>query len=608
MKIRGQYCIYPEFAHISYSRLILKAMEFLKPKITINQHKYTILDQIGEGAYAFVYRVKQSTGRIAFPLSTTATSSSSTREDQCFAIKKIICQLDEQLVEAKKEIAFLRKVNHPNIMKLIDCDIVHFPKKGSVTEHDEVYMLLPLYHTNVQALVSQGKGYPNSVFGVESMVLRRILMDCCRGLLAIHQAGYRHADFKPGNILLTKDHRAVLTDFGSVCPLKTIVTSRLEALRVQEEAAVATTASYRSPELFDTPSQCVIDERADVWSYGCTLYFMMYSSNPFEVGKEGLSTLAVQSAHYSLPRPSKWPDEYDHIIKGCLQVDCKDRFSMESLLTRIEGLMSLKSQPMDQQPINVDDTALDESASLQLPASDVNMPEEALEAVNEAALPITNDDEEFGDFESAPIDENKGREAMSHVQQSSEQHQVVKTVFATMLRPRGIMRQVVVKAVCLIILKDRIIIRKSIDPDSKIHEIISLKHPIRLQSAGLDVAVSSGLGPHQLIIQGSFFKLQANSSVSISPSAVRLSGLGSSQRFSSRSSDRSISDITMNDSPSSSSKTPAGFMLDPESSLTDSSLCLGFESSEILADVRGHLQQLLSSELITLDDPTKKLV
>ncbi len=46
------------------------------------------------------------------------------------------------------------------------------------------------------------------------------------------------------------------------------------------------TATYRAPELLDVPSYCVIDERVDVWSLGCTLYHAMYGASPFQAAMD----------------------------------------------------------------------------------------------------------------------------------------------------------------------------------------------------------------------------------------------------------------------------------------------------------------------------------
>jgi len=272
----------------------------LKPTVIVNEKKYKIMKQIGEGGFAFVYNV-MSTGK----------GDSGER----YALKKMICQTDEQLDEAKKEIDTMIKIKHTNVLPLIEFAYV-LNKKGQ----KEVLLVLPLYHGSVQTQIDHGPGYPHCAF-TDGLDVLKIMRQIVEGLSAIHASGLRHADLKPANILINECFQAVITDFGSVSSAPITVKSRAEALEVQEKAASFTTASFRAPELYNTPSSCEVGFASDVWSLGCLFYCMLYSRSPFESAVEGLSTLSIMSAQYQIPESNLWPEEYITMLSGCMTVD-----------------------------------------------------------------------------------------------------------------------------------------------------------------------------------------------------------------------------------------------------------------------------------------------
>lgn len=278
----------------------------LKPAIVVNGKKYKIMNQIGEGAFGYVYHVK---------------STHANDKGDSYALKKMICQTEEQMSEAKREMDVMMKIKHPHVVPLLSFSYLK-NKKGQ----DEVYMVMPLYHTSVQAIIDKGVGYPHCAFH-DGLDVVTILRHSLEGLLALHEAGFRHGDFKPANILITESYNAVITDFGSTTPLVTNVSSRSMALQVQEYAESHSTISYRAPELFSTPNECIIDGKADIWAFGCTIFCLLFSRTPFETATEGLSTLSVMSSHYSIPDCNVWPEEYLQLIKQCLMVDRTQRIS-----------------------------------------------------------------------------------------------------------------------------------------------------------------------------------------------------------------------------------------------------------------------------------------
>ena len=133
-------------------------------------------------------------------------------------------------------------------------------------------------------------------------------------------------------------------DLGSAAQVPLRITSRRQALDVQDEAATNCSAPYRAPELFEPPSDGTIDERVDVWSLGCTLYAMAFGWSPFESSVEGLKRLAILNGRFSFPEPcwrrgEAYSPSFCNLIEAMLIVDHEDRPALEDVLTGVDDLL-----------------------------------------------------------------------------------------------------------------------------------------------------------------------------------------------------------------------------------------------------------------------------
>mmetsp|Transcript_42260 Transcript_42260/g.100253 ORF Transcript_42260/g.100253 Transcript_42260/m.100253 type:complete len:178 (-) Transcript_42260:688-1221(-) len=161
-----------------------------------------------------------------------------------------------------------------------------------------------------------------------------------------------HRDIKPQNVLVCasgKDrneetiYQVALTDFGSTRLAVQEITCRADALRLQEDAEANCSAPYRAPELFDVPSQCVVDGRVDVWSLGCVLFFMMYGESPFEraLGEAGGSlALAVMNGKIAWPKSPQraFPEELNSVVLMCLETNPAVRPHVHAVITELQRI------------------------------------------------------------------------------------------------------------------------------------------------------------------------------------------------------------------------------------------------------------------------------
>ena len=165
----------------------------------------------------------------------------------------------------------------------------------------------------------------------------RLIHEACLGIDAAHRRGILHRDIKPANLLLTRDRRVKVCDFG--------LATRTIHQANQPRGIIAGTVHFMSPE------QCrdeVLDARSDIYSIGATLFTLLAGRPPY---REYASAEQISHAHCHAPIPD--PTEIDgEIPSACADVAMRamaknreDRYaSCGELLEDLSSLTSTDSQ------------------------------------------------------------------------------------------------------------------------------------------------------------------------------------------------------------------------------------------------------------------------
>jgi serine/threonine-protein kinase len=169
-----------------------------------------------------------------------------------------------------------------------------------------------------------------------------------RGLAAAHAKGVVHRDLKPENVILTRDGRVKILDFG-VAKLRQpeVHTGRAsDAPRVQTESGVIVgTAGYMAPEQI---RGIEADGRADVFALGAVLFELLSGRRAFERPSRAATLEATldDDPFVSTPGAQAWPPGILRIVQRCLEKDAESRFqSAADLAFALESAAGATSPP-----------------------------------------------------------------------------------------------------------------------------------------------------------------------------------------------------------------------------------------------------------------------
>ncbi|MFF0146126.1 protein kinase-like protein [Amycolatopsis sulphurea] len=204
--------------------------------------RYRLLERVGSGGMGVVWRARDE------------------RLDREVALKQARLSDAVSGRKLRREARLAASVLHPNVVTFFDV----------AAEGDELWLVMEYVPARslAEVLAEEGRQPPRTV--------AEIGVQIAAGLAAVHAHGIEHRDVKPGNVLITLDGQAKLTDFSISRSVRAEET-------VTDSPVIGGTPGYIAPEVAQghLPSAA-----ADVFSLGATLYALAEGAPPFAGGTE----------------------------------------------------------------------------------------------------------------------------------------------------------------------------------------------------------------------------------------------------------------------------------------------------------------------------------
>lgn len=266
------------------------------PSFTVNPADYRLMEEVGYGAHAVVYRA------LFLP------------RNQTVAVKCLdLDQLNNNIDEVQREAQIMSLIDHPNVIRAY-CSFV--------VEHS-LWVIMP-FMTEGSCLHLMKIAYPE---GFEEPVIASILKETLKALEYLHRQGQIHRDIKAGNILIDSAGVVKLGDFGvSACMFD-------RGDRQRSRNTFVGTPCWMAPEVLQPGTG--YNFKADIWSFGITALELAHGHAPFSKYppmKVLLMTLQNAPPGLDYDRDRRFSKAFKEMVAMCLVKDQTKRPTAEKLL------------------------------------------------------------------------------------------------------------------------------------------------------------------------------------------------------------------------------------------------------------------------------------
>jgi predicted Ser/Thr protein kinase len=216
-------------------------------------------------------------------------------------------------------------------LKILPAEVATDPVRRQRFEL-EARAVAALNHPNIVAVYDVGKGYIVSEL-VDGQSLRganlglrktiEVAVQIASGLAAAHDAGIVHRDLKPDNVVLTRDGRPKILDFGLAKVQGTLPVDADDTITQQTEpGTVLGTPGYMSPEQVRGR---VTDHRSDIFSFGVILYELFAGRRAF-TGETSAEVITAILREEPPELPDTVPAALRQVVAHCLEKKPEERF------------------------------------------------------------------------------------------------------------------------------------------------------------------------------------------------------------------------------------------------------------------------------------------